>query len=49
MILLGKGRNETAISSSRLICMTGLFTYCRRTNRPCCASQMPPMVTKLVA
>ena len=47
--LVGNGRNETAISSSRLSRMTCRFTDSSRLKMPWCASQMPPIVRKLVA
>ena len=47
--LVGKGRNETAISSARLIRISALFAYCRRRKIPWWTIQSPPIVTKLVA
>ena len=48
MSMVGKGRNATAMSSSRLITISRLFAYCRRRKTPLWASQIPPIVMKLV-
>ena len=48
MSLVGKGKNDTAISSSKFSRMTALFAYCKRRKIPWWASQMPPIVRKLV-
>src|SRR3954452_7208117 len=44
-----EGRNETVIRSSRFSRITWVFTYLRRRKMAWWASQMPPIVMKLVA
>jgi hypothetical protein len=47
--LVGNGRNETAMSSSRVTSISRRFAYCKRRKMPWWASQIPPIVRKLVA